>query len=263
MKKNSVKRKNKSNNKVLIIILAVLFVNLCIAGIFAKYVYDTKKQQEMESSSFHISSNYLMEGDVVPEYQVVDWGSGFDINLYNYESENVALVSGTEIEYEVSVSSGWVYTVDNQTKTSYKMPVSSEKSAQVLHIAPQNTTSGGDVTVKVTTKSPYKKVLSATFTTTTQKAPEYEAKLQSDGTILVTIGTNNYSGTITVKWDASKFAPDNTNNLMSSWDEGNKSGDLSYGTFTARRNTTYQLMFFYDESSYSTTSGTGTTITLQ
>lgn len=263
MKKTNDKQDNKINRKVLIIVIAAILTSLLVVGVVAKYVYDMRKQQEMESASFHISSNYLSEDEVVPEYQVVDWGNGFDIDLYNYELENVAQISASEIEYEVSVSSGWICSVDNQTKEVYKLPVNSDRFAQVLHIAPQKTTTGGEVVVTVTTKSPYKKVMSAKFVTTSQKSPDYEAELQADGTILVTIGTNNYSGTITVKWDADKFQPDNTNNLMSTWDEANKSEDLSYGVFTASSNTTYKLLFFCNESSFDTVTGTGTTVVLE
>ena len=73
----------------------------------------------MISAQFHMTSDYLEEDgknidntDAV--YDITDWSSGFDILLYNYEKENLALIAADDIQYDVSITSsgtgGWGYT---------------------------------------------------------------------------------------------------------------------------------------------------------
>ena len=70
----------------------------------------------MISAQFHMTSDYLEEDgknidntDAV--YDITDWSSGFDILLYNYEKENLALIAADDIQYDVSITSsgtgGW------------------------------------------------------------------------------------------------------------------------------------------------------------
>ena len=78
----------------------------------------------MISAQFHMTSYYLEEDgknidntDAV--YDITDWSSGFDILLYNYEKENLALIAADDIQYDVSITSsgtgGWGYTDSSRT----------------------------------------------------------------------------------------------------------------------------------------------------
>ena len=105
---------------------------------------------------------------------------------------------------------------------------------------------------------PYKKTLSATFKIVSEGSPSYTVKDQSDGTVLLTILTNDYSGNITVKWKTGQLDPDSTNTDMADWSDASGQGILK-----AEDNTTYQLLFFKNiTDNFTERSGMGTEIVL-
>lgn len=250
----------KKKKMILIIAAVVLLIAATVTGILAKYIGSRKQTSSMTSAKFHISSNYLTEEGA--EWTVSDWGSGFDIAINNYETDNLANLSEVDMVYTVSVTDGWIYSENGTTSTSYTLSKNSERTTQTLHVAPRNSTTGGDVTVTVTTTSPYKKVLSATFHVVGKKTPDYSIQDQGDGSILITIKTNDYAGTETIKWDSAKYTPDNTNETIRNFYASNVGTDgLSFGTIAVESNSTYSFLFF---TTYGADSeGTGTTITLK
>ena len=264
-----IKKKNtgaRRNRMLLILLSAVLITGILAGGLLAKYRSENQKQAEMISSQFHVSSDYLAENN--PSYEITDWKAGFDIQLYNYEKENTALISDDEITYKVDLSEGLKDKEEKtlqQDKWTYsdthngKIAKSSEKQAQSIKIrpAPQSAVMENDsVTVTVTITSPFTKTLSATFTMKGKSQPDYTIKDQNDGSILVTIQSNSYDGDITVEWSADKYAPDNTNPLMANWTNPSQ-------TLPVQKNTTYELLFFKKSVETITgNSGSGTTISL-
>ena len=166
----SDKNKNRIfRNVIIVMLVAGLLATLALSGIMAKYTTERKKSVEMKSKKFHFTSNYLEEDGA--NYTVVDWGQGFDIDLFNYEKENLALMTNDDITYTISISDDWIYTVDGKTSTSYTMEESSTRTSDTIHVKPTNAITQGSVTVTVTTTSPFEKTLSATFTVSGKKSP--------------------------------------------------------------------------------------------
>ncbi|WP_165044521.1 hypothetical protein [Adlercreutzia sp. ZJ138] len=262
--------------------LIVCVVALAVGSVAARYVTENPYSSEMESAVFHISSDYLVEltEEGNPVSRVVPYADTFDIHLYNYEKENVALISQVDIAYTVTAQNATVSVkaadgteIDLGASGSYQLAKATGedgKAQQVLHVTPTKPTSPDNpITVTVKTTSPYDKKLTATFTVA-GSVPSYTIVDKGDGTVLVTVETNDYAGEVTLKWNNTRFSPDNTNELMSSWTDASIDGATpgsSQGTFTAEPNSTYKLLFFkhtadrYNDGAKK--SGTGTVITLE
>ena len=243
----------KYRRRFLLLIAAVFLTGILAGGLLAKYRSDNQKQAEMIASQFHVSSDYLEENGAT--YEITDWQDGFDIQLYNYEKENVALISEDDITYTVQLSDNSKWLCHDQKKG--KITKSTEKTSQKIRITPQAGAAEGDkVTVTVHITEPFTKTLSATFTMKGKNEPEYSLTDQENGTVLLTVQSNGYNGDITIKWNENKYAPDNTNILMESWTG-------SSHALTVQKNTTYTLLFFKKSAdSINESKGSGTTISL-
>ena len=259
-----------------ILLAAVLTLLLLNAAVGALAAYRTQNIQkaEMISANFHISSNYLKE--TAASYNVVDWGGGFDILLYNYETENIANISAVDMTYTVTVENGSLESVKNATGDelspsdgSYSFPASTGTSYHTLHILPDD--SGGEVSVTVETTAPFTKTLSGSFTMIGKTQPSYTAVDQGDGSVLLTISANDYDGTFTVKWNSSILSPDNAytsvnsggsyDALEAAWMDA--AASTSGGTLTLQRNSTYLVHFVKNNAAaFATVSGDGTTANL-
>lgn len=241
-KTKTTKKKNtgtKGKRILAIFLTAILLTGILTVGLLAKYRSHNQKQAELISSQFHVSSDYLAERDSsgqYPSYEITDWQDGFDIQLYNYEKENTALISDDVITYDVTLSdaSKWTYTDTNNGK----IEKSNEKQSQSIKIIPPQTAGESDsVTVTIKTLTPFTKTLSATFIMCGKSEPNYSIQDQNDGTVLLTIRSNGYNGNIEINWNSDKYAPDNTNSQMESW-TGNSQ------KLIVQKNTTYELLFF-------------------
>ena len=117
---------------------------------------------------------------------------------------------------------------------------------------------GDQVTVTVTTTAPFKKVLKATFIAKDSNLPKYTIKDQADGTVLLTIKTEAYSGQVTIRWNKDDFDPDSNNPLMKTWKDSTQMSSIP-----VEKNSTYTLLFFKNTAAdVSETSGSGTDISL-
>jgi len=217
---------------------------LAAGGVLTGHIISSQNRAA-ELARFHISSNYLAEDGA--SYSVADWGSGFDVLLFNYENENVNQISEVDMSYTVTadnaVVSVWeqdgdvvaagadgVYLFDTEITNAY----------HVLHVMPEDSAEGaGPVTVTVETTSPVQKTLSAQFQIQKQSKPDFTVTDQKDGTVLIRVNTNDYQDTMTVVWDPEKYSPDTSNELMSSWEGGD-----GVGHFPASRDTDYELQFY-------------------
>jgi hypothetical protein len=150
-----------------------------------------------------------------------------------------------DILYEVTVTNGSLEkittnatTIVQPTDGRYTLPAGPTKAEHVLHIKPDE--SGENVVVSVKAVSPYAKELKATLKVAAKQLPDYTFVDRGDGTALLTIKSNDYAGTVSVKWNAAKYSPDNTNEIMKNWTDG---GENSSGSFTSDDNATYYLIF--------------------
>jgi len=265
-KQIKIRRRNRKYRRLrrtytaILAVVVLCAVLLCSQALLARYKTSNETQAEMISAQFHISSNYLGNVSENKEFSVVDWGDGIDVQLYNYEKENVALIAADAIRYKVTVTNGTFSVSDGASPVTpsgeeYTLPKSASRISQILHISPSGS---GDVVVTVKTTAPFAKTLKATFKINSKLKPDYIIEDQSNGTVKITVYSNDYEGSITVQWDAGKFSPDNTNKLMETWSDVTK-----LGSFTAESNTVYELLFVKNTAdAYSKTEGTGTKIGL-
>ena len=252
--------KKRRNNKVIIGLAAGVCAVLLIGGLAARYITSNRQQEEATSAQFHVTSDYLEEEEAT--YQITDWGDGFNIQLYNYEKENLALVSEETISYEVTVEPASNWKVDSPNG---ELEGGSAKSKN-LTITPIDKTAvkqNDEVTVTVKTTAPFTKTLSAKFTVASKNMPENQLIQSEDDKNQwhLIIGTNDYVGTVTVSWDKDKLCPDTTNEYMSSWMNNGS------GNFEVKANTTYDLVFFSSQNGntfkLSSASESGAAITIQ
>lgn len=242
-KKDNILQKK---NWIIMGLVALLLVVGAAGFVAAKYISNYQQEAEIHASDFHFSSNYLKyiaNDSVVPEYTVSDWGDhAVTFQLYNYEAENVALISDSEITYKIEVGSDWTVSVKDATGKEvtadngiYTMDAS---TAAMSHSVTLTYEDDEPATVEVSVKStaPYSKELKARFNLSTKKGVEYTVEDKGDYDV-VTIKTNNYYGPITVEW-TENHAPDNTCDYMGTWINVNK------GIIDATEYKTYELIFF-------------------
>lgn len=246
MGKYSAKQTKKPNNirrTALILALLLLLATAGTGTLLARYVTRNKMQAEMIAAGFHISSDYLKEGGET--YPVTNWGSGIEIEVYNYEIENVTQVSERNMSYDITVSNGWTVKRDNNEVTSGLLEgdgTTKQTHKLVLEYTGSGTPTSVDVTVKTT--SPYTKTLKATFQLSGSNVPSYTLKDEGNHVVL-TINSNDFAGQVTVNWQGD-LAPDNTNQYMTTW-TGNS------GTLTVEPFHIYELILV----------GTGNNVTIQ
>ena len=248
--------KFKNNRKYYTIVLVAIPLILGVVGFAAaKYVANYQKEAEIHASNFHFSSDYLRyaESNGQPaEIAVSNWGQkDVRFHLFNYEVENVALLSETDIAYKIDLSDDEAWTVSvtdstgnlvNPVDGSYTLLQSDSPSSHLVTLTYTGTEEIPQVTVKVTSTDPYTKTLTAKFTATTKKGIEYSVSDKGNYTEL-TISTNQYYGDIQVEWDPEFHSPDNTNEGMQLWMDSKKSG-----TMTVREFTTYTLVFLENKT---------------
>lgn len=248
----------KNQRRIYLLPLIVVFIGICMAGgILAKYRMDLQKQSGITASDFHFTSDLLEENGA--SYTLTDWSDGFDIELYNYEKENTALISDQDITYKVTLSDNTNWLCKDKNDGKLEKDSNGKAKSQTIHISPQTgAKDGSSVIVTVKSTSPFTKTLSATFKMEGSNTPSYTIEDQKDGTVLLTIKTNNYSSNINVSWNNEKFDPDNTNVYMADWKD-----IIGNGTLKASSNTTYSLLFFKNTTDHVTEeNGSGTSISL-
>lgn len=240
--------KRKRGGRITAIVLMALLVILGAVGfVAARYVSDYQKEAEIHASNFHFSSDYLRY-DETADYTVSNWGTqNVKFCLFNYETENVALISETDIVYQIQISDNdnWVVSVaDAQGHAvapvdgAYTLPKSDTPTYHLVTLTYNGSQENPKVNVTVTSSSPYEKELKAGFTAATKKGIEYTVTDMGHYCEL-TILTNQYYGDITVSWNPENHSPDNTNQYMNLWLDSKKSGTI----IGAKEFTTYTFIF--------------------
>ena len=253
--------KETKKNIRLIAVLAIVLTVAALAGagtILARYITTRESEATMQSGNFYVSSSHLEASGAA--YDVTSWNTaGISFDVFNYQKSNPSLLTDGDVKYTVTVPSGWVITVtDNNgdpveaVSGEYTLCGSGGATRHTVTVKCYTAASAGDtVDVSVNTVSPYAKTISASFTLIGDPEPEY--RIDDKGTyVLVTLYSNNYSGTVTVKWTAD-FSPDNTNPLMTTWTDIKRSQNISVVS-----SSTYELIFYKntsDDYSKSLTSG--------
>ncbi len=249
MKKRNIRKRNiglnrKATTVSLVIIFALLFISVLVGALLARYIAVNREKAEIISASFHISSNYLKEDG--GSYTVTDWGyhNDYDIifEIYNYETDNVALITADPIAYKISAPAGWTVTVKEKNgdevspvNSVYTLPANGVKHTHVVTLKREGTREN-TAEVSVTTTAPYTTTLLARFVLDETHDLSYEI-LDRTSYVSVVINTNNYAGYLNVEW-TDDFSPDNTNSDMKTWTNTAKTGK-----FTVNEHTVYELIF--------------------
>ena len=242
IKKRNIKLNKRVITISLVIIYTLLFVGVLVGSLLAKYRAMNQEKAEIISANFHVSSNYLKEDGA--SYTVTDWAyhDEYDIifELYNYEKDNVALITQDPIAYKINVDTGWTFTVKDEggdvlpVDSVYVFPAGGRCAHTVMLKRVGAASSSTQVTV--TTTVPYATTLSANFTLA--ESNMVVSKTADCGNyVSVTIETNNYAGNLNVTW-TDAFSPDNTNPYMKSWSNATKRGTLA-----VNEHTIYELIF--------------------
>ena len=239
--------KKQANIKKRSIAIALVTLTLVVGAISfaaAKYVSNHKKEAEIHASNFHFSSDYLEYG-TQPEWTVSDWASNqVQFRLYNYQKENIAQISETDILYQIKLSgNGWTATVTDEAGNAvaadngvYKMPANAERTYHQVTLTYSGSAVPEKVAVDVETTSPYKMNLEAVFVLATADGIEFTVEDQGNYNV-ITIKTNQYSGNVVVEW-SDTHSPDNTCAEMMTWRDADRKG-----IFTAKPYTVYTLIF--------------------
>lgn len=238
----------KKSRAIALILGTLVITAVFISAVAAKYISNDKKTAEIHASGFHFSSDYLeSDGQSV---NVSDWSTwGIVFHLYNYEKENIAQISDSEIQYRITVPSGWqIDTVKRDDGAAvavnqgvYTIPKSDERAAHTVALKYVGTGNPGSAAITVEAVSPYEKTLQAEFKTPSKGEPTFTLK-EDGGAVCMTIQSNNYAGPIRVKWPGSVVSPDNVNSDvdMSAWLNTNaESGEV----FQSEANHIYTLFF--------------------
>lgn len=247
---------------MIIIGLLLLVVSVSLtAGVYARYVASaTSANKQITAKTFYFTSNYLTENN--HEYKLNAGTNSVTIDLYNYDCENPKLVSEVDCSYSVTVTptkvdnevpvSAHSYTASANTKTDNKLTISGLDN-------------GNSYKVEVTSKGGYEKTLSATFTVADTTDGFY---MNVDDTtdphyIVLTVWTENITGTVNVNYEGMGLIPDSTNPILAAV-KNYKDG--SYGNISFSDNENFTTSYssysyrFFKTSGYTTG---GFTVTLE
>ncbi len=252
---------------LLLLLLATVVLVVNSSVVLAKYTSERKHESEISDIvEFHFTSDIAKVGGVTYPWHNGIYENGVVIELYNYNKDNVALVSEMDITYTVTAADCTVvcYASDGITQVKpsgdgvYTIAAIADGdggylgNSQTLYITPNETLPKENIEVDITSTSPFATTLSATFQVDTDnRDPIYTVADKTDKTdrgeyILVTVYTNAYLGDLNVAW-SDGVAPDNTDPLMREWINTNEA------TIDAKQFSTYEMIFFKLDDTYTIT----------
>ena len=223
--------KKKKITVAVISAISALILMLGIVPSLAKYVTEHGKQSKVVSDNFYITSDYLSES-AIPEYKIYGNNVEFEIkNCIDSLRTNVA-----DIEYTVSASDG---TLSSNGGTL----IGGTENCAKITLTYNGEKAENEITVTVTSSSPYVKELKAKFVFTkpalryeiTDSVGSYYAELY--------IHTANEEKTVTVNWDKAKLLIDETNDFVF----GKLNADKNAASVSIPAHTTVKIAFFKND----------------
>ena len=219
--------KKKKITVAVISAISALILMLGIVPSLAKYVTEQGKQSTVVSDNFYFTSDYLSESTMIPEHKIYGDSVSFEIRNYIDSSR----VNASDIVYTVTATDG---TLSSNGGT---LIGGTEKCAKITL-----TYSGEEkeITVTVTSSSPYVKELKAKFIFAesvmryeiTDSVGSYYAELY--------IHTANEEKTVTVNWDKAVLLIDETNDFVF----GNLTAEKNSASVSIPAHTTVKIAFF-------------------
>ena len=224
--------KKKKITVAVISVVSVFALMLGIVPSLAKYVTEHGKQSEVVSDNFYFTSDYLSES-AIPEYKICGDSVSFEIkNCIDSLRTNVE-----NIEYTVSASDGGTLSSNGGTL------IGGTENCAKITLTYSGEEVEKEITVTVTSTSPYVKELKAKFVfikpvlryEITDSVGSYYAELY--------IHTANEAKTVTVKWDTAKLLIDETNDYVF----GKLTADKKSASIIIPAHTTVKIAFFKND----------------
>lgn len=223
--------KKKKITVAVISAVSVLILMLGIAPSLAKYVTEYGKQSEVVSDNFYFTSDYLSES-AIPEHKIYGDSVSFEIRNYIDSSR----VNASDIVYTVTATDGTL-SFDGRPL------IGGTENCAKITLTYSGEEAEKEITVTVTSSSPYVKELKAKFVFTkpalryeiTDSVGSYYAELY--------IHTANEEKTVTVNWDKAELLIDETNDYVF----GKLNADKNAATVTIPAHTTVKIAFFKND----------------
>ena len=223
--------KKKKITVAVISVISALTLMLGIAPALAKYTTEQGKQSEIHSDEFYFTSDYLNEG-VLPEYKIYGDSVAFEIRNYMDSFR----VNDSDIAYTVSATDG---TLSSEGGTL----TGGTAGSDIIKLTYSGEEIEKEITVTVTSSSPYVKELKAKFVfmkpvlryEITDSAGSYYAELY--------IHTANEAKTVTVNWDKAELLIDETNDFVF----GKLNADKNSASVDIPAHTTVKIAFFKND----------------
>lgn len=223
--------KKKKITVAVISAVSVLALMLGIAPSLAKYTTEQGKQLEINSPEFYFTSDYLSESGI-PEYKIYGDSVAFEIRNYMDSFR----VNDSDIAYTVSAPDG---TLSSEGGTL----TGGTADSDIITLTYSGEEIEKEITVTVTSSSPYVKELKAKFVFTkpvlryeiTDSAGSYYAELY--------IYTGDTAQTVTVNWDKAKLLIDETNDFVF----GNLTAGKNSASVSIPAHTTVKITFFKND----------------
>lgn len=197
--------------KYITFILCITLILSCIMiPVLAKYYRNKQNKIGIVSTEFNFTSDLLevpAANGSFPEYINAKGSNIITFKVNNYEDD--LRITTSDIEYKIIIKNSNNVVVFEQ---EYTLSASSSKQSKEFKI---DTLIIDTYTVEVTSTSPYKKTLKASFVM--QDTDNDITYTVSDGIgstiIMLTISVEDYSGYINIKWPNNVF-PDNSDPLL-------------------------------------------------
>ena len=225
--------KKKKITVAVISAISALILMLGIVPSLAKYVTEQGKQSTVVSDNFYFTSDYLSESTMIPEHKIYGDSVSFEIRNYIDSSR----VNASDIVYTVTATDG---TLSSNGGT---LIGGTEKCAKIT-LTYSGEEAEKEITVTVTSSSPYVKELKAKFVFTkpalryeiTDSVGSYYAELY--------IHTANEEKTVTVNWDKAVLLIDETNDFVI---RGNLTAEKNSASVSIPAHTTVKIAFFKND----------------
>lgn len=229
--------KKKKITVAVISAISALTLMLGIVPSLAKYVTEHGKQSKVVSDNFYFTSDYLSES-VLPQYKIYGGSVSFEIRNFIDSSR----VSKENITYTVSANGGTL--TKDGTPTSGGTINGGTKAADTVTLTYSGEEAEKEITVTVTSSSPYVKELKAKFIFAesvmryeiTDSAGSYYAELY--------IYTGDTAQTVTVNWDKAELLIDETNDYVI---RGNLIAEKNSASVSIPAHTTVKIAFFKND----------------
>ena len=222
--------KKKKITVAVISAISALILMLGIVPSLAKYVTEQGKQSTVVSDNFYFTSDYLSEG-VLPEYKI--YGDSVEFAIRNYIDR--FRVNASDIVYTVTATDGTL-SFDGRPL------IGGTKNCAKITLTYSGEEAEKEITVTVTSSSPYVKELKAKFVFTkpvlryeiTDSVGSYFAELY--------IHTANEAKTV-VNWDKAELLIDETNDYVF----GKLNADKNAASVDIPAHTTVKIAFFKND----------------